>query len=206
MSSTAKVVVHNGETSTTPTLYNPPSIFTADPCHSSCLNRHITRHNILESLNSHSEVKREGKLLITNLRAAIEDLKSQNRTLAPGAVLSFSPHIAEELERNIPTCTNQSNYPLSRTEVMRVINKHTTYFLNESSEVAVNMANVVDELKSIDRPITNQTFQPIGFQNEIADMLLQEIRCLPTFNPTVQVPMAPPPFPNAPPPGFDGLC
>ncbi len=205
MSSTANVIVHNEETNTTP-LYNPPSIFTANPCHSSCSNHHITRNNILESLNSHSQIKREGKLLITNLRATIDDLKGQNRTLAPGAVLFFSPHIAEELEKNIPTCTNQTNYPLSRAEIMRVINKHTTYFLNESSEIAVNMANVVNELKSLDRPITNKTFQPIGFQNEMADMLLHEIRCVPTFDPTVQVPMAPPPFPDAPPAGFDELC
>ena len=68
------------------------------------------------------------------------------------------------------------------------------------------MANVVNELKSLDRPITNKTFQPIGFQNEMADMLLHEIRCVPTFDPTVQVPMAPPPFPDAPPAGFDELC
>ena len=202
MSSTAKVVIHNEESSTTP-LYNPPSIFTANPCHNNCGNHHITRNNILESLNSHSQVRREGKILITNLKAAIDELKQQNRSLAPGAVLAFSPHIATELESNIQTCCGQTQYPLARSEVMRVINKHTTYFLNDSSEIVVNMANVVSDLQSLDRPITNETFQPIGFQNEIADMLLQEIRCVPTFNPDVQVPMAPPTFPNATPPGFD---
>lgn len=197
--SLAKVVIHNNETSVAPS-YDYRSIQDADPCHPNCSNLHICKGDILTALNRNSK-RSPGGVLITDIKAVITDLKKVNRSLASGAVLGFSSDIIEALEGALPTCHRQLTYPISRAEVMMVINRHSK--LNEDGDkIETDIKGVVDTLRSLDRPFTNHTFLPVGFQDELADAMLQEIRCI-SVTPDVQVPLDPPPFPTAP-PDFNG--
>ena len=80
---------------------------------------------------------------------------------------------------------------------MMAINGHSK--LNRTDNmIEMDVQGVIDTLKSLNRPLTTQSFRPVGFQDGLQDALLREIPII--DDRIVQVPNAPPP----PPPTFPG--
>ena len=79
------------------------------------------------------------------------------------------------------------------------INGHSK--LNRSENIIeTNIQGVVDTLKSLNRPLTPQSFLPIGFQSGLQGALLREISFI--KDPYMQfrrLPPPPPTFPEPPP-------
>ncbi len=163
-----------------------------------CQDRHICRGDILKALNHNSDVT-EGGILVTDITGVIKQLASRKSFLAPGATLGFPPDVVEALITSIETCDHRSNFPISRGEILMTINGHSK--LNRSENIIeTNIQGVVDTLKSLNRPLTPQSFLPIGFQSGLQGALLREISFI--KDPYMQfrrLPPPPPTFPEPPP-------
>ena len=164
-----------------------------------CRDQHICRGDILKALNNNSDIT-GGGILVTDIAGVIKQLALRKSFLAPGATLGFAPDVVDALITSIETCNHRSDFPISRGEIMMAINGHSN--LNQSENIIeTDIQGVVDTLKSLNRPLTPQSFLPVGFQSGLQDALLREIRCI--NDPDIQFPMQPPPppptFPEAPP-------
>lgn len=72
--------------------------------------------------------------------------------------------------------------------------------MNQTENVIeTNVRGVIDTLKSLNRPLTSHSFMPVGFNPDLQQALMTELRFV--ENTDIQIPMRPPPtFPEAPPP------
>ena len=169
----------------------------AKTMHPRCLLPHICRGDIFTSLNNHSRLT-SGGILVTDISEVIEELVGLNRSLAPGATLGFPIDVVQGLEKNIGVCDHRLDFPISRQELMMAINFHSKFDANEKV-IKTNLRDVVQTVKSLNRPLTPAAFFPVGFPSHLQNALLDEIRCI--DDPNVQVPIDPNVTFPEPPPG-----
>ena len=170
-------------------------VATAKTMRPPCLLKHIVRGDILEALNHHSSQR--GDVMITDLAAVVDELANLGRGLAPGACLGFPIDVTNALQQRIVTCDHRLDFPISKAEILMTINGHSQFDPNQN-RIITDVKAVVETLKSLNRPISPSAFCPIGFQKQLQDAILREVKCI--DDPNMQFPIQPnPTFLDAPP-------